>query len=234
MQFETPLTLGTFIRRYKRFLADVELEDRTVITAHVPNTGSLRSTSDPGSRVALSYHPDPGRKLKWTLELIEVAGDHWVGLNTARPNRIVEEAIANKRIGPLRGYDTMRREVRYGRNSRIDILLEKGESRCYVEVKNVTYKEGRRALFPDAVTARGTKHLLELREMVRQGHRGVAFFLVNRGDCVSMGPANEIDPKYSRTLREVTEQGVEMLAYRTAISLNEIEIERKLRIILNK
>ncbi len=232
MQFETKLKAGILIRRYKRFLADVKLDSGELVTAHVPNTGSMRSTSEPESPVALSYQPAAHRKLKWTLELIGVEGGFWVGVNTGQSNRIVEEAIANKRISPLRGYDTIRREVKYGRSSRVDILLEKGDRRCYVEVKNVTYKEGRRALFPDAVTARGKKHLDELADMVSQGHRGVIFFLVNRNDCVSMGPADEIDPVYGATLRLAIAHGVEPLAYRTAPTLAGIEIDRKLRIIL--
>ena len=211
MYFENDLTLGILLKRYKRFLADVELEDGKVVTAHVPNTGSMKSTNEPGSRVAMSYNPLPSRKLKWSLELVQ-AQKHWVGVNTSLTNRIVEEAIVGRRIGPLRGAWEIRREVKYGKSSRIDLLLEKGGARCYVEVKNVTYKQGRRALFPDAVTARGAKHLLELAEMVRQGHRAVAFFLVNRGDCSSMGPAWEIDPKYSQLLKRVSKQGVELMA----------------------
>jgi sugar fermentation stimulation protein A len=232
MKFETPLTQGRLITRYKRFLADVELDDRTLVTAHVPNTGSMKSTSAPGSRVALSYHPNPKRKLKWTLELIQGEGGAWVGVNTFLSNHIVEEAITAKKIPTLKGYDEIAREVNYGHRSRIDLLLKKGKKLCYVEVKNVTYKQGNRALFPDAVTTRGHKHLLELRNMVRQGHRSVAFFLVNRGDCKSMGPAPEIDPKYAELLTQVAGDGVELLAYRTDPDPTGIETGRKLRIYL--
>jgi sugar fermentation stimulation protein A len=232
MKFKPSLTPGTLIKRYKRFLADIELDNRSLVTAHVPNTGSMRSTSDPGSRVALSYHPDPKRKLKWTLELIRGEGGAWVGVNTSLSNHIVEEAIKNKKIPALLGYEEILREVNYGSGSRIDLLLKKKNELCYVEVKNVTYKQGNRALFPDAVTARGQKHLLELRNMVRQGHRGVTFFLVNRGDCKSMGPAHEVDPAYGELLKQVVEGGVEILAYQTHASPNGIETDRKLRIYL--
>ncbi|MDJ0765187.1 MAG: DNA/RNA nuclease SfsA [Myxococcota bacterium] len=232
MRFETELTTGTLIRRYKRFLADVALADGTVVTAHVPNTGSLKTTSDPGSPVALSYHPRPTRKLKWTLELVQVPGGCWVGVNTARPNHIVKEAIEQQRIPSLKGFETLRTEVSYAGNSRIDILLENRDERCYVEVKNVTYKEQNRALFPDAVTARGTKHLLALLEMVRAGHRGVICFLVNRGDCTSMGPAAHIDPVYAETLSDVSKAGVEILAYRATATLRGIDIDRKVRVFL--
>jgi sugar fermentation stimulation protein A len=232
MIFENELTTGRLIKRYKRFLADVELDDGTVVVAHVPNTGSMLSTREPGSPVAISYHPEPHRKLKWTLELVGVDGGEWVGVNTMLSNRIVEEAILEKRISALKRFDTIRREVKYGQRSRVDLLLEKGEQRCYVEVKNVTYREGRRALFPDAVTTRGTRHLRELHEMVCKGHRGVIFFLVNRADCTSMGPARKIDPVYAQTLVKTVKGGVEPLAYRVRANLQGITIERKLPISL--
>ena len=230
MKHENKLTVARLLRRYKRFLADVELADGDTVTAHVPNTGSMLSSSEPGSPVAISYHDSPTRKLKWTLEFVNVQGC-WVGVNTSRSNYIVEDGITARRIGPLRGYKTIRREVKYGKNSRIDLLLEDGDRKCYVEVKNVTYRQGVRALFPDAVTERGAKHLLELREMVRQGHRGVIFFLVNRNDCSSMGPARKIDPRYGELLDEVIADGVEALAYRTNNTLHESAVDRKLRIV---
>jgi len=231
MRFESALVTGRLIERHKRFLAEVALDSGGVVTAHVPNTGSMRSTNAPGSPVALSHHPDPGRKLAWTLELVRV-GRCWVGVNTARPNRIVEEAIAAGRIGPLRGYSQIRREVRYGERSRVDLLLEGRRGRCYVEVKNVTYREGRLALFPDAVTDRGARHLRELREMVRQGHRGVIFFLIDRDDCAAFGPARGVDPRYGETLDEVVADGVEPLAYRVRNTLRESVIDRKLKVVL--
>lgn len=231
MRFETPLVTGRLVRRHKRFLADVVLDSGERVTAHVPNTGSMKSTNAPGSPVALSHHSDPKRKLAWTLELVRV-GRCWVGVNTGRPNRIVEEAIAAGRIGPLRGYGEIRREVRYGERSRVDLLLEGEKGLCYVEVKNVTYREDRRGLFPDAVTDRGARHLRELRGMVRQGHRGVIFFLINRDDCAAFGPAREIDPRYGEVLDEVVAGGVEPLAYRVRNTLRESVIDRKLAVVL--
>ena len=231
MRFETPLVTGTLLCRYKRFFADVELDGGERVTAHVPNTGSMLSTKRPGSPVALSHHPDPKRKLAWTLELVRPE-DAWVGVNTSRPNRLVEEAIAAGRLGPLRGYPDIRREVRYGERSRIDLLLEGPRGRCYVEVKNVTYREGRRARFPDAVTTRGARHLAELERMVAAGHRGVALFLVNRADCASFGPARDIDPEYGRALDRAVAAGVEALAYRARNTLEESSIDRKLKIAL--
>lgn len=231
MEWTSRLTEGRLVRRYKRFLADVALEDGRTVTAHVPNTGSMLGTRDPGSPVALSRSDSPTRKLPWTLELV-MSGGCWVGVNTSRTNRMVEEAILGRRLAPLRGYGSLRREVRYGERSRIDLLLEDGERRCYVEVKNVTYRVGKRALFPDAVTERGAKHLGELRRMVGEGHRGVVLFLVNRDDCSSMGPADDIDPAYGRLLREVVGQGVEAMAYRAVNTLDGSSIDRKLRVVL--
>lgn len=231
MIFETSLQKGILIRRYKRFLADVKIDPSRTVTAHVPNTGSMKSTRKPGSPVMLSHHSSPKRKLEWTLELIE-ANNHWVGVNTALSNRIVEEAISSGKIASLKLYDHIRREVKYGESSRIDLLLERGEERCYVEVKNVTYREGDRALFPDAVTTRGHKHLVELSNMVKAGHRAVIFFLVNRADCTSMGPASEIDKKYSETLASVAKAGVEVLAYRAQVTPKGIHIDRQLSTVL--
>ena len=228
-----PLIKGTLLRRYKRFLADVRLEDGRVVTAHVPNTGSMRSTSAPGSLVGLSIHDSEKRKYRYTLEIISGEGGTMVGVNTMHPNRIVEEGIRNGVIPELTGYNEIRREVPYGEASRIDLLLTRptGDA-CYVEIKNVTYKEGRIALFPDAETVRGTKHLNELVRMVDAGHRAVIFFLVNRGDCEMMGPARDIDPVYADTLAAAASSGVTLLAYRTRVDFSEITIERKVDIAL--
>lgn len=231
MKFDTPLTTGTLIKRYKRFLADIRLSDGSIITAHVPNTGSMMSTNEPDSPVAISYHPEPHRKLKWTLELI-YADNCWVGVNTSRTNKIVQHAVLNNKIKPLTGYDNLRAEVKYGKNSRIDLLLTKNKSRCYVEIKNVTYKENRLALFPDAITARGAKHLEELMDMVRQGHRAIIFFLVNRNDCTAWSPARHIDPHYGETLDRALKIGVEAMAYRVSNTLSDCVIDKNIPIRL--
>ena len=226
-----PLIRGRLLRRYKRFLADVRLDDGTEVTVHVPNTGSMKSTSAPGRLVGLAVHDNPKRKYRYTLELIEGDdGGAMVGVNTMRTNRIVEEAVRNGTVPELLGYPEIRREVPYGEASRIDLLLMNGERRCYVEIKNVTYKEGDVALFPDAVTARGTKHLTELSRAVAEGHRGIIFFLVNREDCVAMAAARNIDPVYADTLQRAAEAGVEPIAYRTRVTFSKIAVDRKLDI----
>ncbi|MGE3258998.1 MAG: DNA/RNA nuclease SfsA, partial [Geobacter sp.] len=197
-----PLIPGRLIKRYKRFLADIELADGSLVTAHCPNSGSMLGCNLPGSPVMLSVSPNPNRKLAHTWELVQVDG-YWVGLNTMLPNRLAEEAILDGTIAELQGYPRLRREVPYGsERSRIDILLEGDQGRCFVEVKNVTLVEDGRALFPDAVTERGQKHLRELMEVVRNGDRGVILFTVQRGDGAAVAPADAIDPAYGRLLRQ--------------------------------
>lgn len=226
-----PLIAGTLVRRYKRFLADVILEDGTGVTAHCPNSGSMKGCATPGSRVFLSRSQNAGRTYPLTWELVESNG-FWAGINTSLPNRLVREAIEDGTIGELQGYDRIRTEVPYGQRSRIDLLLEGAAGRCYVEVKNVTLVEGRRALFPDAVTTRGQKHLNELMRVVREGDRGVIFFTVQRGDGESVSPADAIDPEYGRLLRLALQSGVEALAYRAEISPEEIRLTEALPVIL--
>jgi len=232
MQIDKPVTIGRFLRRYKRFLTDVELEDGTVLTAHCPNTGSMKGCLEEGARAVLRDSEDPKRKLRHSFQTIEVGGT-WVNVDTGLPNALAFEAVEAGLIPELTGYDSVRREVKYGTGSRIDLLLEResGE-RCYVEVKNTTLAEGERAFFPDAVTARGKKHLLELAEVVGQGHRGVMLFCVSRSDVSSFSPADEIDPDYGATLREVAAAGVELLAYSTRVSPTSFELGEALDVRL--
>jgi sugar fermentation stimulation protein A len=230
MRFDAPLIEARLIRRYQRFLADVELPDGRRATAHTANTGSMLGCSRPGSRVWLRDAGSTGRKYPLAWELVEAEPGVLVGINTGLANRLVREGVETGVIAELQGYGAIRPEVRYGNeNSRIDLLLEAGDGRrCYVEVKNVTLAEQGRALFPDAVTARGTKHLRELREMVRQGHRAVIFYCVQRGDAEAMGPADRIDPAYGRTLRQALEDGLEALAYRAEVAVEGIALVRRL------
>ncbi len=232
MRLPHPLYPGRLIRRYQRFLADVELADGTVVTAHCPNTGSMRGCNLPGSPVFLSESGNPARKLRYTWELVQ-ADDCWVGLNTLLPNLLVREGIENGVIGELAGYPLIRPEVKYGENSRIDLLLEGPAGRCYVEVKNVTLVEGGTALFPDAVTERGQKHLQELMKVVRNGHRGVIFFVVQRIDGNSVAPADAIDPVYGRLLRQAMQSGVEALAYQALVTPQEIRLDHRLPVRLS-
>lgn len=222
-----PLAEGTLIRRYKRFLADVTIADGSVITVHCPNSGSMKGCALPGSRVWISRSDNRERTYPHTWELVESDG-FLAGINTVLPNRLTREAIENGTVPELQGYDTIRSEVPYGEHSRIDLLLEGKQGRCFVEVKNVTLVEGGRALFPDAVTRRGQKHLNDLMREVREGSRSVIFFTVQRGDAASVSPADAIDPEYGRLLRLALHSGVEALAYRALVTPHEIRLTERL------
>ncbi|RMD64576.1 MAG: DNA/RNA nuclease SfsA [Alphaproteobacteria bacterium] len=229
MRFPDPLLPGRLIRRYKRFLADVALDGGETVVAHCPNPGSMLGLAEPGTEVWLSQATNPARKLKYTWELTTANG-HLVGINTARPNLLVTEAIEAGRVSEIAGYAELRREVRYGRNSRIDLLLNgPGRPACYVEVKNVHMKRGPEAAeFPDSVTTRGAKHLVELGDMVEAGHRAVMFFLVQRADCTRLEIAADIDPAYDQGLREAIARGVEVVCYSCHITPEAIEVDRRL------
>lgn len=236
MKFHAPLIEGVLIQRYKRFLADVRLPSGEVVLAHCANPGSMLSVKEPGSKVWLSPAADPARKLRYTWELIEVNGA-MVGINTALPNRIVAEAIAAGEIKELAGYDSLKREQKYGKNSRIDILLESaGRPPCYVEIKNVTMRRGftpaHKAEFPDSVTARGAKHLMEMTDMVRNGARAVMFYLVQRADCAGVCIAGDIDPTYEKGLKAALAAGVEAIGYSCDITPGGIIVARPLTLDL--
>jgi sugar fermentation stimulation protein A len=230
MKLPAPLMEGTLVKRYKRFFTDVELSDGTFVTAHTPNTGSMKQCAVPGHPVLISKSDDPKRKLKYTLELIRV-NDYWVDTHTQRTNRLVEEALRNDWIESLTGYHVTP-EYKIGA-SRIDFLLEKEDEKVLVEVKNVTLIAGEStACFPDAVTSRGQKHLRELLEAKQLGYRSVIFFLVQRGEATEFSPADEIDPEYGRLLREVVAGGVEVLAYKTKVSTEENRVAMKIPVVL--
>lgn len=234
MDLPRPLLQGTLIRRYKRFMAEVLLANGETVTAHCPNSGSMLSVNSPGAEVWLSSADNPNRKLKYTWELIRV-GETLVGINTNRPNALIAEAIAAGDIAELAGYSRLRREVKYGRNSRIDLLLESPDCpTCYVEVKNVTLKRacgiGSSVEFPDAVTERGTKHLAELAEVAKRGERAVMMFLIQRCDGESVTIAIDIDPVYGQALSEAITAGVEVLAYRCRVTTAAITVADRVRV----
>ena len=217
------LIRGTLIKRYKRFMADVKLRNGHVITAHCPNSGSMLECSEPGRTVYLSRHNNPNRRLKYTWEIIDMRTS-LVGVNTLVPNRLVKSSITAGKIQGLLGFERVRSEVKYGSNSRIDVLLENGESRCFVEVKNCTLVTDGVACFPDAVTSRGLKHLKELQQQVRLGDRSVMFFLVQRMDAKVFKPADDIDPAYGKELRKAVRNGVEIMVYDVCLDLKGIRL----------
>lgn len=231
MEFSQSLIEGRLLKRYKRFLADVELDGGEIITAHTANTGAMTGCSEPGSRVWLSISDNPKRKYPHSWEIVEVAPGVLCGINTLMSNHLVEEAIAAGRISELKGYALVRREVPYGKErSRIDLLLEPAEGSvmppCYVEVKNVTLADKGVALFPDAVTVRGTKHLRELMGVAKQGARAIIFYCIQRNDCYEFRPAADIDVVYSQTLCEALDQGVEAIAYQAEVKTIGIRLKK--------
>lgn len=227
-----PLLRGTLVRRYKRFLADIALESGETITAHCANPGAMTGLDTPGLVAWVSVSDNPKRKLKHSLELIELETGALVGINTAHPNRIVGEALTNGAIAELAGYKTHRTEVRYGETSRIDFLLsEPGLPDCYLEVKNAHLsRTPGLAEFPDAKTARGAKHLGELKREVEAGNRAVNLFIVQRPDCDRFAPAADIDPVYDKALATAREAGVEILVYDCHLTREEISLNRPLPI----
>ena len=219
MNFDPPLVPATLVQRYKRFLFDAVLDDGTPITGSCPNTGSMRGLTTPGSRIWISEHDGPLRKHRHRLELVE-ADDTVVGINTGLPNRLAEEAIRAGLVADLATYPVVERERKYGRNSRIDLLLS-GPDRpvAYVEVKNVHFRRvAGLAEFPDTVTLRGAKHLEELGDMAEAGHRAIMLYLIQRDDCARFRICDDLDPAYAAAYRRARGRGVEAYAVKCAVS----------------
>lgn len=218
------LVSGTLVKRYKRFLADIELDTGETVTAHCPNTGPMTGVSQVGSAVLLSRSDNPKRKLAYTWEAIHADGV-WVGVNTALPNRVVKSALEARLFEELGAYETVRSEVPYGKNrkSRIDFLLTTAEQPpIYIEVKNTTWTDGNLALFPDTVTTRGQKHLQELTDLLPEA-RAVMLYFINRGDCTRFSPGDAADPEYGALLRVGVKQGLEVLPCRFEVTPSGIE-----------
>ncbi|KPJ90887.1 MAG: transcriptional regulator [Gammaproteobacteria bacterium SG8_11] len=241
MKFVEPLLEGRLIRRYKRFLADVELLDGRKVTAHTSNTGAMTGCCDPGSRIWLSVSANPKRKYAYTWELVEVDAEEQkslVGINTLLANQLVAEAINHGTVQALAHYTSIRKEVRYGEeNSRIDLLLSADEGggghACYVEVKNVTLAQAGVGYFPDAKSARAVKHLRELTQVKARGAQAVIFFCVPREDVSQVRPAGFIDSVYTEALRSAVANGVQALAYKAKVSTREILLQNPLPVILD-
>jgi len=226
MKFITPLIPGKLIKRYKRFLADIELEDSSVVVAHCTNSGSMISCIEEGARVYLSPAKDPKRKTRFTWEMIEI-DNSWVGINTSIPNQLVFEAVRDQKIPQLTGYTFVKREVKF-EDSRFDVYAENEQERCFIEVKNVSMKVGDAALFPDSVTTRGRKHLETLIRVKQQGIRAVMVYVIQRMDVNAFGPAQHIDPDYADALEKAKNAGVEVIALQAKVSPEGIQLTKEL------
>ncbi len=233
MKFNAPLIEGVLLKRYKRFLADVCLQDGREITAHCPNPGAMLDIVSPGLPVWLTAYPiESSRKLKFTWEIVK-HNDIFIGVNTNHPNNIVEEALQLKKIPEFAAYSSWRREIKYGINSRIDFLLEDPHlPPCYLEVKNVHLKRDGYVQFPDSITLRGTKHLKELEAIKQQGARAVILYVVQRDDCDRFKPADNIDPVYARTAYNAKLHGVETLCYNCCVTPQEIFLNKQITVEL--
>lgn len=232
MQFQTPLIPATLIRRYKRFLADVRLPDGREVVAHCPNPGSMMGLKDEGLRVWLEPNDDPKKKLKYGWRLVELPDGHFVGVDTAVPNKAVKTALEAQGVAALATYQTVRAEVKYGENSRIDFLLSQdGLPDCYVEVKSVTLmRKTGLAEFPDSVTLRGTKHLNELANMVAHGHRAMMLYLVQRTDCDHFDLARDIDPAYGAAFDKAVANGVGVICISTKITPEGVWLDQAIKL----
>lgn len=222
-----PRRSGILLQRYKRFLADIRLADGSVLTAHCPNSGSMKGCSTPGSPVIVSRSGNDKRKYPWTLEMVRANGV-WVGVNTSLTNRLVREALENRVINDFGPIDSITREIRVSAESRLDFLVRAGGRGIYIEVKNCSLAANDVALFPDAVTARGVRHLRELDRLRLQGHRAALIFCVQRADVRRFLPAAAIDPVYAETLRDLYRKGLTVLAYRADVQPGQIEITEKI------
>lgn len=229
MKFAQPLIPATLLRRYKRFLADARLEDGAEITAHCANPGSMLGLKDEGMRIWLEPNDDPKKKLKYGWRLVDHENGHFTGVDTSVPNRALRQSLLAREISELADYETIRPEVKYGQNSRIDFLLtHPGKPDFYVEVKCVTLlREAGKGEFPDSVTARGTKHLNELTEMIALGHRAMLFYLVQRTDVEFVTLAEDIDPTYAAAFDRAQSAGVEVLAYDCEITPDTIVLGKR-------
>lgn len=232
MRFENPLIEGTLLRRHKRFLADVKLSSGEEVTVHCAHPGSMLGCSEPGSKVLISMTDDPRRRFKHQLEII-YAGRTPVGIHTGRPAGVVAEAIIAGRLSEMAGYAQMRRDARYGRDSRIDLLLEgNGLRPCYITVKNVTLADDGVAYYPDAITEGAAKQMADLTDVVREGNRAVVFFVAQRADVEKFRPADHLDPEFAQTFRDAVARGVETFCYRAKVTRRGIELDSQLEMEL--
>ncbi len=223
MKFSTKLVGGTLLRRHRRFLVDVRLDDGSIVTAHCPNSGTMVGCSDTRSHILLSENNDPHRRNAYTWELIRVHKS-WVGVNTMLPRKIVAQAIRDKLIPLLSDYSELFPDAEYGRDKKIDIMMHGPEQNTFVHVHHVAWAENRIAKFPETPNARACQTMKDLSEIAEQGHRAVAFFFVQRGDCDVFSPAIDVDAEFGKIHKKAVKSGVEIIAYRGIVSPGEISL----------
>ncbi|MAV94289.1 MAG: DNA/RNA nuclease SfsA [Euryarchaeota archaeon] len=235
MKFQNDLEQAFLIKRYKRFLADVRLKNNEILTVHCANTGSMIGLNKFNQKVLIENSGNPNRKLLFSWKLNDLGSGSFVIIDTGMANKIVNEALNAKALPELSGYTSFRKEVKYGFNSRVDFLLENGDyKKCYVEVKSVTLSRKRAvAEFPDSITTRGAKHLIELSKMVKEGNRAVLLFLVCRNDCKFYDVASDLDPYYQKCFKEAQELGVEVICYDTVITCKNVKLGKPLKEVQN-
>ena len=233
MQLPPVRANAILLKRYKRFLADVQLPDQQPMTVHCPNSGSMLGCSDPGSPVIISRSDNPNRKYPWTLEMIQSQGI-WIGINTSMTNKLVHEALLNGTIDNFGSITKITPEKKVSQKSRLDFLLESAQGLTYLEVKNCSLAQNQTAIFPDAVTARGTKHLVELMHLAHQGFAAAVLFCIQRGDVDSFAPAAAIDPVYAQTLQQAAKEGVQVLAYLAEVTPEAVTVTRQVPVYVDQ
>lgn len=224
MKFAQPLVHGTLIKRYQRFLADIQLDNGDIITAHCTNSGSMKSCIEEGAEVYLSQNSNPNRRTQFTWEMIKINGN-WVGINTMNPNKLAVELLKNNAIKGLTGYTHIKPEVKFG-DSRFDVFAENEKEKCFIEVKNVTLKDGDYALFPDSITTRGAKHLETLISVKEQGMRAVMLYIIQREDVDTFAPAHKIDLNYAKALKRAFDKGIEIFPLQVKVTPLEITAKK--------
>ncbi|MBY0264414.1 MAG: DNA/RNA nuclease SfsA [Holosporales bacterium] len=233
LNFETTLSTGILCRRYKRFIADIEQEDGSPLTIHCPNTGAMRGLTTPGTKIFFSHHPHSNRKYPYTWQAVSQE-DTFIGVNTHLPNRLVAHTLSLSPLLEVGSYQTLRREVPYGQGSKVDFLLQSpGKADCYLEVKNVHFKEGEAAFFPDTPTTRGQKHMRELADQVRRGNRAIVLYVIQREDVTSFSLGEQFDPVYAKEAQEAFNAGVEMIAYTCSLDRKGISLKKSVPFLYN-
>ena len=233
MKFSTKLIGGKLVRRYRRFLVDVQLDSGPIVTAHCPNSGTMVGCSEPGNTVLLSESKDPHRRNAYTWEIIKMNGT-WIGINVSTPRKIIAESLRNKQIPPLEQYNELLLDAEYGRGNKVDVMMHGNEQNVFINVHHVAWAENGVAKFPETPNARARKGLKDLAEIAAQGHRAIAFFFIQREDCEYFSDAVDIDPEFGNLFKEAVKSGVEIMAYKAHVSPSEISLGIPIQVLVDE